>query len=96
MPLTVTPAPESVVRVGLFFHGHLEPDFAKRILDLVKKLDSDVYSERDAAMRKLMAIGPAALVQIQRIQQRRDLSVEVRDRINRLVKTWSAKEAFDQ
>lgn len=96
LPLTITPKPDSVVRVGLIHHSHLEPDFAERILELVKQLDAAKFAERDAAMKKLQAIGPAALVQMQRLRERKDLSVEVRERIDALVKKWSAKEAFDR
>lgn len=96
MPLTITPKPESVVRVGLIFQGHLEPDFAERILELVKLLDAPKFADRDAATKKLLAIGPAALVQIQRFRDRKDLSIEVKERIDSLVKKWSSKEAFDR
>jgi hypothetical protein len=105
MPLTVTPvgaspvlkepAPPTVVRVGLIYHGHLEPDFAERILELVKQLDADTFTQRDAAMKKLVAIGPAALVEVKRLRERKGLSVEVRERIDTLVKKWDAREAFD-
>lgn len=96
IPLTLTPKPESVVRVGLVYHGHLEPDFVGRILELVKQLDAPKFGDRDAAMKKLLAIGPAALVQMQRHRDHKDLSVEARERIDALVKKWSAKEAFDK
>jgi hypothetical protein len=103
MPLTVTRQqvddlkypPPTVVRAGLIFHGHLEPDFAERILELVKKLDADTYAERDAAMKKLLVIGPAALVEIKRLQKKANLSIEVKERIDALVRKWDAKEAFD-
>jgi hypothetical protein len=95
MPLTITPQPKSVVRTALIYHSHLEPDFADRVLDLVRQLDEPRFAERDAALKKLLAIGPAALVQLQRLQRRADLSVEVRDRIAALVKKWSAKDAFE-
>jgi hypothetical protein len=95
MPLTVTPKPDLTVRVGLIFHGHLEPDFAERILDLVKRFDSKRFADRDAATKKLLQIGPSALAQIQRFRDRSDLSVEVRERIDALIKKWNAKEAFD-
>jgi hypothetical protein len=96
MPLAVTPKAESMARVGLIYHGHLEPDFADRVLELVKKLDALKFADRDAAMKKLLAIGPAALVQIQRFRERPDLSAEVRDRLDSLVKKWSTKEALEQ
>jgi hypothetical protein len=95
LPLTITPAPVSVVRVGLVHHGHLEPDFAERVLELVKKLDSPKFAEREAATKKLIATGPAALVQLQKILQSKDLSVDVRERVETLVKKWSAQSGFD-
>jgi hypothetical protein len=96
MPITATPNPDSMIRVGLIYHGHLETDFADRVLELVKQLDAPKFAERDAAMKKLLAIGPAALVQLERLRERTDLPLEVRERIDTLVKKWSAKEAFDQ
>jgi hypothetical protein len=90
MPLTITPRQEKVVRVGLVYHGHLEPDFAERVLELVKKLDSPKFADRDAATKKLLAIGPAALAQLQKLHGRNDLSVEVRERVDALIKKWSA------
>jgi hypothetical protein len=96
MPIAMTPKADSVIRVGLIYHGHLEPDFADRVLELAKQLDASKFADRDAAMKKLLAIGPAALVQLQRLRERKELSLEVRERIDSLVKRWSAKEAFDQ
>lgn len=95
MPITIMPKPDAVIRVGLIYHSHLEPDFADRVLELVKQMDAPKFADRDAAMKKLLAIGPAALVQLQRLRERADLSLEVRERIDNLVKRWSAKEAFD-
>jgi hypothetical protein len=95
LPLTVTPKPESTVRVGLVYHAHLEPDFPARVLQLVNQLDSAKYSERDAAMKKLLAIGPAAMVQLQRMRDKNALSVEVRERIDALLKKWNARESFE-
>ncbi len=96
MPLTITPKPDSTVRIGLIYHGHLEPDFAERILELVKQFDSPRFADREAATRKLLQIGPAALVQLQRLRDRKDLSVEVRERIDVLIKKWNASDAFDK
>ena len=95
LPLTLTPKPESVVRLGLVFHAHIEPDFAARVQALIGQLDSPKFSIRDAAMKKLLAIGPAALVQARKALERKDLSIEVRDRLEGLAKKWNSKEAFD-
>jgi hypothetical protein len=96
MPLTITPRPESMARVALIHHAHLEPDFAEQVLELVKQLDSPKFATREAALKKLTAIGPAALVQLQRLRERKDLSAEVRERLDALVKKFSAKDAFER
>lgn len=96
MPLTLTPKPDSVVRVGLVVHSHLEPDFADRIFELVQNFNSPKFVDRDNAWKRLLAIGPAALAQLQKLRQRKELSVEVRERIDTLVKKWNAVEAFDK
>jgi hypothetical protein len=96
MPLSIAPIPNSTVRVGLIYHGHLEPDFAERILEQVKRLDAQRFADREAATRKLLQYGPAALVQLQRLRERKDLSTEVRERMDALIKKWNAKDAFDQ
>ena len=95
LPMHLTPKPESLVRVGLVYHAHLEPDFAERILELARQLDAERFADRDAAMKKLLTIGPAALVELQRLRNKKDLSVEVRERIDALIKKWNAKEGFD-
>jgi hypothetical protein len=96
LPMTLSVKPESVVRVGLVYHAHLEPDFAARILELAKQLDAERFGDRDAALKNLLAIGPAALVELQRLRDRKDLSIEVRERIDALIKKWNSKEGFDQ
>ena len=96
MPLNIEPKPGNITRVGLIYHAHLEPDFAERILGLVQKLDAAKFADRDAAMKKLMAIGPAALVQLQRIRQSEKLSAEVSERLDGLLKRWNAKDGFDR
>jgi len=96
LPLTITPKPSSQVRVGLVYHAHLETDFAETVLDLVRQLDSARFAVRDAAMKKLVNIGPAALVQLLRLRDRKDLSIEVRERIDILVRKWNAKDAFEE
>jgi hypothetical protein len=96
LPLTLTPKAESLVRVGLVYQGHLEPDFAEKVLELVKQLDDAKFATRDAAMKRLRAIGPAALVQLRRLRERKDISAEMRERLDALVKLWDVKEAFEK
>jgi hypothetical protein len=94
LPLTITPPASSVVRVGLVYQGHVEPDFAERVRELVIQLDSPRFAVRDAARKKLLQLGPAALVHLQGVKIA-DLSAEVRKQLEALIKQWSAKEAFE-
>jgi hypothetical protein len=94
LPLTITPKADELVRVGLIFQAHLEPDLAERVLEQVKLLDSPRFQIRDAARKKLLAIGPAALVHLQRLKKT-ELSTEVQKQVEALVKQWSVKEALE-
>ncbi len=94
MPLTIEPKPESVVRTGLVFHGHIETDFPERILALVKDLDSPRFTVRDTAKKKLVNLGPAALGQLVKLKKG-DLSTEVWKQLETLIKQWNAREAFE-
>ena len=52
----------SLVRVGLIYHGHCEPDLAERVLALAKLLDSDEFAVREKAQKELESMGRAAYV----------------------------------
>jgi hypothetical protein len=94
LPMKLSPKADSVVRVGLVFHGHLEPELPDRILELVKQLDSPRFAIRNAALKNLQQIGPAALVHLERLQKMGQ-STEVQNSLEHLLKTWSAKKAFE-
>jgi hypothetical protein len=95
LPLTLTPAPGKLVRVGLVVQPHVEPDLAQRVARLVKQLDSDDFEVREGAEKQIRAIGPAALVQLSRLNLA-ELPAEARRRVEAMLKGWSAKEAFDR
>jgi hypothetical protein len=95
MPLTLTPPAEKVVRVGLIMQPHLEPDLAQRVRALVKRLDDDDFEAREAAEKQLRDIGPAALVHLSRLNLA-ELPPEARRHVEKMLKGWSAKEAFDR
>jgi len=96
LPLTLTPPADKRVRVGLVYHAHLEPDFAERIRDLAKQLDSVKFAERDAAARKLQQIGPAAMVELMKLREQRNLSAELRDRLDSLIKRWNVRDGYEK
>jgi hypothetical protein len=93
LPLTLTPRAESLVRVGLVHHAHCEPEFATQVRRLVKQLDSAEFDEREAAQKKLQAMGPAAAVHLIRLRED-EKSPEVLRRLNELLVNWDAKQAF--
>ena len=95
LPLTMTPKiADEIVRVGLIYHGHLEPDLPERIAELVRQLDSERFAVRDAAKKKLLAYGPSALVYLRKLTKT-ELSAEVWKQVETLIKQWHAREAFE-
>jgi RNA polymerase sigma factor (sigma-70 family) len=102
LPLTVTPRPERVVRVGLAVHPHVEPDLKERVDALVKDMDSDRFAVRQQATTRLEAMGRAAFVHLARIrkqgwyddgQKQVQLSLELRRRIEMLLEKHDAQGA---
>ena len=68
LPLTLTPRPESLVRVGLVQHPYCEPGLAERVAALVKGLDSDDFDKREAAQKELETMGRAAYVHLLKLR----------------------------
>ena len=93
MPLTVTPKPESTVRVGLVLHPHCEPDMAERVLAVLKDLDAEAFAMREAATAKLAAMGPAVFVHLVRLRKAA-VSAEVRSRIEQVLEKYESRNAF--
>jgi hypothetical protein len=94
LPMTLAPRAESLVRVGLVFHVHCEPDFAARVGEQVKRLDDDSFKVREEAQKKLQAMGPSVRVHLQRLRDKGGLSAELRRRIEDLVQKWDSRGAF--
>jgi hypothetical protein len=60
LPLTATPAPRSVVRVGLVAFTHLEPSLAADVNALIDRLVAAAPAEQFDVMTKLKSYGGAA------------------------------------
>ncbi len=60
IPLHFAPEPETLVRVGLVVHYHLEPDLDQIVRRLLDDLGADDYATRADADRHLHSIGGAA------------------------------------
>ena len=93
LPLTLTPRAESLLRVGLVHHAHCEPEFADKVRELVKQLDSAEFEVREAAQKKLKAMGSATTALLNRLRKD-ETSPEVRRRIDELLASWDSKRAF--
>jgi hypothetical protein len=94
LPLSVSPQPGKVVRVGIVLHGQLEltPAVIQAcIKDLTAKMDSDVYRVRDKANRDLIDLGPAAFPAIREALKGK-LSPEVRERLEDILKKLDSTE----
>jgi hypothetical protein len=85
LPLTLTPRPEQLLRVGLAVHPHCEPDFAERVARLVRDLGSEEFTTRERAEAQLRALGRAAYGQLSR-QSKSVKNPEARLRLSRLLK----------
>jgi hypothetical protein len=93
LPLTMSPRPEELVRVGLVIHPHCEPDLAERVARLARELDSDDFTTREAAEKRLDAMAGAAVVHLKRLETAK-LSAEARRRIERLIDKHDAEKAI--
>jgi hypothetical protein len=77
-PLEVTPAPQKQIRVALVVLLDSDPDVAKRVEELVKKLGDSSYAEREAAMATLRKLGPAAKQKVQEAVNDKDAEIAYR------------------
>ena len=96
LPLTITPKPDSLVRVGLIHQAHLEPEFKDKIIQLIIQLDAKRFAERVEARKQLLRCGPAALAIINTYRKTNKISAEVENQLADLIKKWSSKDAFDR
>ncbi|MHC5038313.1 MAG: hypothetical protein ACYTHM_13440 [Planctomycetota bacterium] len=81
LPLTVTPKPSQVIRVGLARHPHLEgePARTERVRAFIAALDHDDFQKREAATRALVEMGPSAFRHLREAVKTAE-SLEVRNR----------------
>jgi hypothetical protein len=93
LPMTLTPKAETLVRVGLVYHGHCEPDLAERVLALAKLLDNEDFAVREKAQKDLERMGRGAHVELGRLRKTSNLSPEAQRRIDDLLEKWAAQKA---
>jgi hypothetical protein len=88
LPLDINPKPKKVVRTGLAWIPHLEPDLKDRVAKLVQQLGDDDFVKREEGCKQLLAIGPAALPYLkEQLDSTKD--EEIRSRINGLLNAYT-------
>jgi hypothetical protein len=93
LPLTLTPRPEKLVRVGLVAHPYCEPGLAERVAALVKELDNDDFQKREAAQKNLDAMGRAAFVYLLKLRDT-ITAPEPKRRVEELLEKHDARRAI--
>jgi hypothetical protein len=92
LPLTLTPRPEKVVRVGLVHQPHCEPGVAERVARLVKQLDDDEFAKREAAQKELEQLGHAAFPHLVKLRPT-VTAPEPKRRIEELLEKYDVERA---
>jgi hypothetical protein len=93
LPLTLTPRPEKLVRVGLVVHPYCEPGLAERVAELVKQLDNDDFQKREAAQKSLDAMGRAAFVHLLKLRDT-ITAPEAKRRVEELLEKHDARRSI--
>jgi hypothetical protein len=95
LPMTLSPRPASLVRVGLVVQTYPDPTLAEKIAVLVKELDADDFAAREAAQKKLKGMGRGIYGHLLRLQKT-DLPAEARIRVRAVLAEIDSSLAFPQ
>ena len=93
--MTFSPRPGSLVRVGLVVQSNPDPTLGEKVAALVKDLDADDFAAREAAQKKLKAMGRGIYGHLLRLQKT-DLPAEVRIRLRTVLAEIDSSLAFPQ
>lgn len=93
LPMTLSPKPNSLVRVGLVVQTLPDPKLAEKLAALVKELDADDFTVREAAQKKLKAMGRGIYGELVRLQKT-ELPPEVRIRVQAVLAEFDSSNAF--
>ena len=93
LPLSITPKPPKVLRVGIVLQGGLEngPATEKRAAELIAKLDDSSFKVRETAAKELAAMGPAVFPILRRALSKSS-SQEVQARLQDILDRLDATE----
>ncbi|MFN0019196.1 MAG: hypothetical protein ACKVP0_13115 [Pirellulaceae bacterium] len=95
LPMTLSPKPNSLVRVGLVVQTLPDPALAEIVAALVKELDADDFTVREAAQKKLKGMGRSIYGELVRLQKT-ELPPEVRIRVRAILAEIDSSLAFPQ
>ncbi len=95
LPMTLSPRPASLVRVGLVVQTHPDAALGEKVAALVKELDAEDFSAREAAQKKLKKMGRGIYGHLIRLQKT-DLPPEVRIRVRAVLAEIDSSLAFPQ
>jgi hypothetical protein len=78
-----------------FLGGRLAPPpaDAASVMGLLRQLDASRYAVRRKAFERLLATGPSAVAPLRDALKREGLSAEARDRIEQVIRHWTASPA---
>lgn len=97
LPLSVTPEPAEIVRVGVALHPGIdgEPAAMRRAGDLIAKMESEDFNEREEVSKSLAAIGGVAFHAL-REAAAKSKNAEVRERCQRILDEVDATQYLEK
>jgi hypothetical protein len=95
LPMTISPRPESLVRVGLVVQSLPDPALGEKVAALVKELDAEDFAAREAAQKKLKTMGRSIYGHLIRLQKT-DVPPEVKIRLRSILAEIDTALAFPQ
>lgn len=95
LPMTLSPRPASLIRVGLVVLTHPDPALGQKVGALVKELDAEDFAVRESAQKKLQALGREIYGHLMRLRKT-ELPAEVRIRVDAILAEIDSSRAFKQ
>jgi hypothetical protein len=78
LPLSVFPMPASTVRVAMVLVRNADPRMGEAIGELIAQLGDPKFAVREAAQKRLMALGPLAFEALQQALNHSDVEIVIR------------------
>jgi hypothetical protein len=78
MPLSIFPEPKSIVRVPLAVVRNADPQLGDEVRQLIVQLGDEKFTVREAAQRRLQAMGPLAFPELKKAINHADMEIVLR------------------